>query len=161
LPNCRCSDPQPAFFNSQLLFDFCSKIFFKKGKPKDVYLRGPSFRNIYDVSNGGQQKYCGVTVEGHEEFKHLMHLCTGTRAKEDTHGFEFQFLKKFQRENGILSLDAEENKKAKRRKKNAQVAQESDDEEEEEDDYSVLSEGGPDDDEDSSEEGDVDVTNEE
>jgi len=90
-------------------------------------------------------------VDGHEEFKTLVHLCTGTRAKEDTHGFEFQFLKKFQRENCILSLDAEENKKAKRRKKNVQVAQESDDEEEE-DDYSVLSEGGPDDD-DSGEEG--------
>jgi len=91
-----------------------------------------------------------------------MHLCTGTRAKEDTHGFEFQFLKKFQRENGILSVDAEENKKAKRRKINAQVAQESDDEEEEEeDDYSVLSEGGPDSGEDSGEEEEVDVTNEE
>jgi len=50
-PNCHCSNPQPAFFNSQLLFDFCSKIFLKKGKPKDVYLRGPSFWNIYAVSN--------------------------------------------------------------------------------------------------------------
>lgn len=152
MPNCRCSNPQPAFFNSQRLFGFCSKIFFKKGKPKDVYLRGPSFRNIYAVSNGGQQKYCGVTVDGHAEFKRLMHLCTGTRAKEDTHGFEFQFLKQYQKANGILSLDAEENKKAKRRKPNAQVAQESDDEEEEEeDDYSVLSEG-PADDDDSGEE---------
>jgi len=133
-------------------------MFFKKGRPKDVCLRGPSFQNIYAVSNGGQQKCCCVTVDGHEKFKHLMHLCTGTRAKEDTHGFEFQFLKKFQRENGILSFDAEENKKAKRCKKNAQVAQESDDEEEE-DDYSVLSECGAD--EDSGEEEDVDVTNEE
>jgi len=159
LPNCHCSNPQPAFFNSQLLFDFCSKIFFKKGKPKDVYLCRPSFRNIYAVSNGGQQKYCGVTVDGHEEFKHLMHLCTGTRAKEDTHGFEFQFLKMYQKANDILSEDAEENKKAKRRKKNAQVAQESDYEEEEEDDFSVLFEGAGDND--SDEEEAVDVVNEE
>jgi len=89
-----------------------------------------------------------------------MHLCKGTRAKESTHEFELQFLQKCQKANGILSLDAEENKKAKRRKKNAEVAQESDDEEEEEeDDYSVLSECGADDD--SGEEEDVDVTNEE
>jgi len=102
-------------------------------------------------------------VPGHEEFKTLMHLCKGTRAKEDTHGFELQFLKKHQKANGILSLDAEENKKAKRHKKNAEVAQESDDdeEEEEEDDCSVLSECAPHDDEDSGEEEEeVDVTEE-
>jgi len=89
-----------------------------------------------------------------------MHLCKGTRAKESTHEFELQFLKKFQRENDILSLDAEENKKAKRRKRNAQVAQESD-KEEEEDDCSVLSECAPDDEEESGEEEEVDVVNEE
>jgi len=89
-----------------------------------------------------------------------MHLCTGTRAKEDTHGFEFQFLKQHQKANCILSDDAEENKKAKRCKKNAQVAQESGDKEhEEEGDHSVLSEGGGDDD--SAEEEPVNVTNEE
>jgi len=101
---------------------------------------------------------CGVTVDGHKEFKRLMYLCTGTRAKEDTHGFEFQFLKKYQKANDIVSDDAEENKKAKQRKKNDQTAQKSDNEEEE-DEHSVLSEGG--DDDDSGEEEDVNVTNEE
>jgi len=68
-----------------------------------------------------------------------MHLCTGTQAKEDTHRFEHQFLKKWQKENGILSDDAEENKKAKRRKKNTLVAQKSDNEEDkEEDDFSSF-----------------------
>jgi len=92
---------------------------------------------------------------GMKEFKRLMHLCTGTWAKEDTHGFEFQFLKMYQKANVILLEDAEENKKAKQCKKNAQVAQESDDEEEEEDDFSVLSEGAGDDDSDEEEAVDV------
>jgi len=157
LPNCHCSKPQPAFFNSQLLFNFCSKIFFIKGKPKDVYLRGPSFRNIYAVSNSGQQKYCGVTPGGKIEFKRLEDLCIETRAKESTHEFEAQFLKMYQVANNIVADDAEENKKAKRRKINDQVAQESDDEEEEEE-FSVHSEAGGDDDSGEEEE---DVTDEE
>jgi len=41
LPNHHCSDPQPAFFDSQLLFHFCSKIFFKKANQRMSASAGP------------------------------------------------------------------------------------------------------------------------
>ena len=101
----------------------------RAGKPNDVYLKGPSFQNIYLTNFSGQQQFCGLTKGGKAEYKRLLALCKSAREKPDTHKFEKAFLKNFQGRNGIIATSAEENKKAKRRKKNDEVAEESEEEE--------------------------------
>jgi hypothetical protein len=117
---------------------FTSKVFLKPDKPKDVYLRGPGFANIYAAVNQGQCKFCGVTKGGKKEFKRLVKVCKRARLKKDTGTFEQDFLDEYQRRNNIIAPTAEENRKAKRRKTNDEIAQESDDDDE--DDQSLASE---------------------
>jgi hypothetical protein len=125
-----------SFVNSQFSFFFTSKVFLRPTNPKDVYLRGPGFENMYALTNQGQCRFSGVTKGGKVEFKRLVALCVAARAEKHTHTFEKFFLKEYQAQNGIIAATAEENKKAKRRKTNDEIAEESDDE----DEYSLAQE---------------------
>ena len=109
---------------------FVPKIILRTGKPNDVYLKGPSFQNMYLTNFSGQQAFCGLTKRGKKEYKRLLALCNSARANPLTHKFEKTFLKDYQGRNGIIATSAEENKKAKRRKKNDEAAEESEEEEE-------------------------------